>query len=169
MCFKITLQRFRERQVNMKRISDECFVKTKPNKDNVIAIKICNGEMLFIGWMENAESYSIQLALNRENCRLDILDVIGEGDLNGSVNELRKKSLYVAITTSDGYNNLTVIDNEDGSSDKSYETFLSFINKNCSEEDHDIFELTEKELIDICDVLINGEYIFVVDDFAKNI
>ena len=49
----------------MKRISDELFV-TGENRtyslDDVIAIRIQDGEFYFLGWMENAECYSIQWA-----------------------------------------------------------------------------------------------------------
>ena len=45
----------------MKRISDELFV-TGENRtyslDDVIAIRIQDGEFYFLGWMENAERYS---------------------------------------------------------------------------------------------------------------
>lgn len=46
----------------MKRIIDELFV-TEENRgyslDDIIAIRIQNGEFYFLGWMENAERYSI--------------------------------------------------------------------------------------------------------------
>ena len=156
MCFKITLQRFRERQVNMKRISDECFVKTKPNKDNVIAIKICNGEMLFIGWMENAESYSMQISRNIDKCKLDKSELISVG------------KLYETITSSDWYKRLIIID-ENSCKDikQDYKDFITYV-EDKYDGDHDIFEMTEEEFVDICDALADGDYVFVISDFVKN-
>ena len=142
----------------MKRISDECFVKTKPNKDNVIAIKICNGEMLFIGWMENAESYSMQISRNIDKCKLDKSELISVG------------KLYEVITSCDGYNCLTTIYDDETSGreiKQDYEDFLTYVEEKY-DGDHDIFEMTEEEFVDICDVLTDGDYVFVISDFVKN-
>ena len=60
----------------MKRISDELFV-TGENRtyslDDVIAIRIQNDEFYFLGWMENAECYSIQWAKSNPKIERDLL------------------------------------------------------------------------------------------------
>lgn len=60
----------------MKRIIDELFV-TEENRgyslDDIIAIRIQNGEFYFLGWMENAECYSIQWAKSNSKIERDLL------------------------------------------------------------------------------------------------
>lgn len=60
----------------MKRIIDELFV-TEENRgyslDDIIAIRIQNGEFYFLGWMENAERYSIQWAKSNSKIERDLL------------------------------------------------------------------------------------------------
>ena len=77
----------------MKRISDELFV-TGENRtyslDDVIAIRIQDGEFYFLGWMENAEHYSIQWAKSNSKIERDLL--------------IASDDVYDAITSCKDYN-----------------------------------------------------------------
>ena len=77
----------------MKRISDELFV-TGENRtyslDDVIAIRIQDGEFYFLGWMENAERYSIQWAKSNSKIERDLL--------------IASDDVYDAITSCKDYN-----------------------------------------------------------------
>ena len=48
----------------MQRLSDDTFKFMKYNTDNIIGIRIKDGEFYFLAWMENAEHYRIQQAMN---------------------------------------------------------------------------------------------------------
>lgn len=77
----------------MKRIIDELFV-TEENRgyslDDIIAIRIQNGEFYFLGWMENAERYSIQWAKSNSKIERDLL--------------IASDDIYDAITSCKDYN-----------------------------------------------------------------
>lgn len=77
----------------MKRIIDELFV-TEENRgyslDDIIAIRIQNGEFYFLGWMENAERYSIQWAKSNSKIERDLL--------------IASDDVYDAITSCKDYN-----------------------------------------------------------------
>lgn len=138
----------------MKRISDEKFIETQPDKDRVIALKVEKGEFYFVGWMENAPNYDMQIAMDALRCKLDREYLIGGGDL------------FETIQSCDGYNNMYVsrsIRERDA-----YRKFLSYIK--CYErsgqentDDHDIFQVTTDEIIDLIDALRDGEYIFIIE------
>lgn len=107
--------------------------------------------------MECAENYNIVIANHPERNPLD-LDSFSYPD-----------SLYNDIVNSDGYNDCSLI-----SSNDPYKEFLSWIR--CYEkdlardkDDHDIYWLKESELYAIVDTLRNGDYIFIIDDFGKDI
>lgn len=141
----------------MIRIDDGTFKETKPDMDNIIAIRIQNDNIYFLGWMECAENYNIVIANHPERNPLD-LDSFSYPD-----------SLYNDIVNSDGYNDCSLI-----SSNDPYKEFLSWIR--CYEkdlardkDDHDIYWLKESELYAIVDTLRNGDYIFIIDDFGKDI
>ena len=55
----------------MLRMSDDYFVVKEPKKDSVIAVRIKNGEFYFLGWMEDAETYDMQIALHPDKNQLD--------------------------------------------------------------------------------------------------
>lgn len=60
----------------MKRLNDESFInmsKTERNftPDDVIAIRVIDGEFYFVGWMEDADSYAIQIAADPMKCKLE--------------------------------------------------------------------------------------------------
>lgn len=74
----------------MKRISDETFKNSNFNYDDIVSIRIENGEFYFLGWMENGERYKIQMLQDYTKGKLDFDDV-----LCGSI--------YNAVTTCDGY------------------------------------------------------------------
>ena len=54
----------------MIRIGDGNFIQNEPYMDTVVAIRIEKGEYYFLGWMEEAENYNIQIAKHPENCLL---------------------------------------------------------------------------------------------------
>lgn len=141
----------------MIRINDDTFKETEPIMDNVIAIRIQKGNIYFLGWMECAENYNIMIANHPERNLLD-LDSFSDAE-----------SLYNSIVSCDGYNNCSLI-----SSNDPYKEFLSWIK--CYEKDeitdtsdHEIFCFTSPELYAIVDSLRDGDYIFIIDDFGKDI
>ena len=152
----------------MKRLSDEAFVgMQKGSYDKIIAIRIEDGDFYFLGWMEDAENYAIQIPVNSYSCMLDRDAVVGCGDI------------ISAIESCDGYNNILYDWEMDSSGNvlhganekylNAYDCFLSYVN--CYEkdglsdpDDHDIFCLNADEFNNIIDALRNGDYIFVLDD-----
>lgn len=119
----------------MRRMSDGAFIAAQPDMDDIYAIRIEDGKYYFLGWMENAEKYNIQIANHPENCLLDDLCF------------WNKSCLYDSVTGCDGYNDLTLIKSE-----APYKEFLSYLKsfeKNCSSEkdDHEIFLVSEEELL----------------------
>lgn len=136
----------------MKRISDEKFIEMQPDKDRVIALKVEKEEFYFVGWMENAPNYDMQIAMDALRCKLDREYLIGGGDL------------FETIQSCDGYNNMYVFrDLKDA-----YRKFLSYIkcyerNGRKNIDDHDIFQVTEDEIIGLIDALRDGEYIFIIE------
>ena len=134
----------------MLRMSDDYFVVKEPKKDSVIAVRIKNGEFYFLGWMEDAETYDMQIALHPEKNQLDE-DWFCD-----------KRCLYNAVTSCPGYNEMILVKDE-----SPYRKFLSYMenyerNHKRDEDDHDIFYLTEKELYMIYDSLRDGDYVFVI-------
>lgn len=153
----------------MERLSDGTFKEWKPRRDSVVAVRVKDGEFYWIGWMEDAENYAIQIANNIDNCMLD-RNMLVEG----------YAGLYDAIIKCAGYNDVTYYweKNSDGELinkseleyDSEYDRFLSFVrcyerNGKSDEDDHDIFWLTSQEIVDIHDALRDGDYVFVVDKF----
>lgn len=150
----------------MKRISDELFITEHFDLDNIIAIRIENGEFYFLGWMENAEHYSIQMMSNYHSAKLDRDLVLGD-------------SLYNAITTSEGYDQHVfyawimddhgkLVQKGDLEYDSPYARFLSFIrnyerNGISDQNDHDIFCISKEEFRQVMDALRDGDYVFVID------
>ena len=150
----------------MKRLSDKKFIEMKPDMDKVVAIRIKNGDFYFIGWMEEAEQYSIQIADDINKCMLDRSELI----VNGNV--------YEAITHCNGYDNLryvwekdstgNLINTDDRKYDNAYQRFLSFVkcyerNGVASENDHDILLISEDEISNVSDLLRDGDYVWIVE------
>lgn len=157
----------------MKRISDAKFVEIQPNKDKVIAIRIKNEKFYFLGWMENAEHYAIQLARNPYECQID-------------KGYIMLGSIFKAIESCEGYNNMVYAgevndiifawEEKDTKTPKSkdefsnpYDEFLFYVNNYrlhgvYNKSDHDIFILSNEELSDVCDALRDGDYIFIIND-----
>ena len=132
----------------------------------MVAIRIKNGDFYFIGWMEEAEQYSIQIADDINECMLDRSELI----VNGNV--------YEAITHCNGYDNLryvwekdstgNLINTDDRKYDNAYQRFLSFVkcyerNGVASENDHDILLISEDEISNFSDLLRDGDYVWIVD------
>lgn len=139
----------------MKRYSDEKFINSRHDKDKVIALRVKNGEFYFIGWMEDAENYAMQIAKNVDSCELCRDTVVGMGDI------------YVAITNCEGYNNVYNISQSDSKDYiNEYEMFLSFVKpyerNGVSDGDHDIFILSKDEFSSISDALRDGDYVFML-------
>lgn len=154
----------------MERLNDEQFINTGYDMDDVIAIRIKNGEFYFIGWMENAEKYKIQMMPCVDKALL-------ERDL------IMSEELYMAITTVPGYDRMDIvyevddagnpIKEEDKKYTNAFDRFLSFVknyerNGVSDNEDHDIFVTNCKELSMICDALRDGDYVFIVEDLSRN-
>lgn len=137
----------------MIRLSDAVFISSEPGCDSVIAIRIKNGEYYFLGWMEDAENYNYVMAKHPEINLLD-RDCFSNAD-----------SLYCSIIDCYGYN-----DTYPSKTENPYADFLSNIkcyerNGKSDVEDHDIFSLIMDEIYSISDVLRDGDYVFVINDF----
>ena len=150
----------------MKRISDELFITDENREyglDDVIAVRIQNGDFYFLGWMENAERYSIQWAQSNFKIRRDFLVACDD--------------IYDAITSCKEYNRMendwlidekgNLLNDEDHKYRNAYEKFLSNINsyqrnRKSDPNDHDIFLMTQKEFGDCIDAFRDGDYVFVI-------
>lgn len=151
----------------MKRISDELFVTDENREyalDNVIAVRIQNGDFYFLGWMESAECYSIQWAKSDSKIERDLLIACDD--------------IYDAITSCKWYNNVendwlmdekgSLLNEENLKYQNAYEKFLSNINSyqrngKSDPNDHDIFLMTQREFGDCIDALRDGDYVFVIE------
>ena len=84
----------------MVKISDKAFAtipylpEGEVDKDNIYALRIDNGKIFFIGWMENAENYAIQMSNSVADSVLDKSKL-----LDGA-------SMYDCITSNPGYNDM---------------------------------------------------------------
>lgn len=154
----------------MRRLSDETFIKTKPEKDSVIGIRIKNGEFYFLGWMEDAAHYAIQIPCNVEKCQIERDQLMLASEC---------MDVVLAIENTEGYNVMqlywetdedgALLNPDDEKFKDPYSRFLSFINlyeRNgvSDPEDHDIFVTTAEEFAQVCDALRDGDYIFVFED-----
>ena len=151
----------------MKRISDELFI-TEENRgyslDDIKAIRTQNSEFYFLGWMENAERYSIQWVKLNSKIERDLL--------------IASDDVYDAITSCKDYNKVendwlmddkgNLLTKDDHEYRNPYEKFLSCINPyqrngKSDSDDHDIFLMTQKEFGDCIDALRDGDYVFVIE------
>ena len=73
----------------MKRLNTDTFINGDINKDTIVALEINNGHIYFVGWMEDAESYSIQWAVDGNEIDTKVLRLT--------------EDLYHVITHSPGY------------------------------------------------------------------
>ena len=146
----------------MERISDETFCRGNYEYDKIIALHIQNDGYYFLGWMEDAQEYKIQMS------RYPWMYKLSEDDL--IVNE----NPYTAIIENPQFNCmecLYILDSngkpayDEDKNINAYEKFLSIANNHGSDsEDHDIFITTTHEFSDICDSLRPGDYVFIFDD-----
>lgn len=151
----------------MNRICDGTFLDSGFDYDDIVAIRIENGEFYFLGWMEDAEHYKIQMMTDYHLGKLERDSVLCS-------------SLYNAVTECDGYeqhvfyawivdDDGNVIQKQEQSYKNAYERFLSFVksyerNGISDADDHDIFCVTTEEFQGIADALRDGDYIFVMED-----
>lgn len=122
----------------MKRCSKKHFINSDFNKDNIVALRFKENTIQFLGWMENAENYTMQIG------RLSI-------DKDEFVN---CNNLCDLITHNEGYDKLCVI-NADADKNE-YAEFLSYMN------DAEIVITTQSELQSIWNLLRDGEYVFII-------
>lgn len=154
----------------MQRFSDDAFKRMKYAADNIVGIRIKDGEFYFLAWMEDAKHYRIQQAMDSDGYLLDRDIIINSGNL------------YDAITECDGYNNMyllyeldddgNLINEDDKQFENEYDKFLSLINcyernGKSDEDDHDIIILTKEEMISFFDVFRDGDYVFIVTDMYE--
>lgn len=127
----------------MKRLDTYTFINGDINKDKIVALEINNGHIYFIGWMEDAESYSIQWAGDENEIYANILRLT--------------KDLYHVITHSPGYDDFTY----DETTENEYKYFLECLNENI--QNIPILKLKTSELIALYDVLKDGIYVLVME------
>lgn len=151
----------------MQRISDELFVKQAYDLDKIVAVRVKDGEFYFLAWMENAPHYKIQQAMSSDGYLMDRGGLIFDGDIFSSVQATKEyNNMYLLYRTDDNGN---FEDEDDAKFQNAHEMFLTLVN--CYErngvsdvDDHDILMLSKDELSSICDMLRDGDYIFIVTD-----
>lgn len=156
----------------MKRLNDESFInmsKTERNftPDDVIAIRVIDGEFYFVGWMEDADSYAIQIAADPMKCKLERGAVIGCGDILGAIEGCGCYNRLSFDWLMDEKGN--VLCDKDTFFKNEYECFLSYVrayerNGFGISNDHDIFILSSEELASFIDTLRDGDYVFILKD-----
>lgn len=148
----------------MVKISDKAFAtipylpEGEVDKDNIYALRIDNGKIFFIGWMENAENYAIQMSNSVADSELDKNKL-----LDGA-------SMYDCITSNPGYNDMyyawekengKFINPADAACNNEYERFLTLIDSATGEKNHKIFCIIPSEIKYIIDSLRDGNYVFI--------
>lgn len=148
----------------MVKISDKAFAtipylpEGEVDKDNIYALRIDNGKIFFIGWMENAENYAIQMSNSVADSVLDKSKL-----LDGA-------SIYDCITSNPGYNDMyyackkengKFINPADAACKNEYERFLTLIDSATGEKNHKIFCIVPSEIKYIIDSLRDGNYVFI--------
>lgn len=127
----------------MKRLNTDTFINGDINKDTIVALEINNRHIYFVGWMEDAESYSIQWAVDGNEIDTKVLRLT--------------EDLYHVITHSPGYDDLTY----DETTGNEYEYFLECIDENI--QNIPILKLKTGELIALYDVLDDGIYVLIME------
>lgn len=151
----------------MIRLNDEKFLETKPNPDSVIGIRIKDGDIYFLAWMEDAPHYRIQQAADSDGYLLDRSKLTIDGDIYSCITETSQYNFMHLLYELDNDGNL--INEDDKEYECEYEMFLSLINPyerngEVHEGDHDILSLTQQELCAIVDMLRDGDYVLVIED-----
>lgn len=146
----------------MKRIDDKTFVRTQCNPDNVIGIRIKNGALYFLAWMEDAAYYKIQQAMCSDGYLLNKATLVSEGDIYACIQETKEyNSMYLLYELDDEEN---LINDEDKVFANAHDKFLSIINCKENTHEHTILLLTPKELAEVCDLLGDGDYILIMEN-----
>ena len=151
----------------MQRISDELFVKQEYDPDKIVAVRVKDGEFYFLAWMENAPHYKIQQAQSSDGYLMDRTGLVVDGDIFETVQATKEyNNMYLLYCTNDDGE----FENEDDAQyQNAHEMFLTLVN--CYErngvsdvDDHDIIMLSKEELSMICDMLRDGDYVFIIED-----
>lgn len=141
----------------MRVINDREFIKEEFDKDSIIAFKICENRIYFVGWMEDAEHHYMQIPMDYRKCRLDINAFKDIG------REINMKNIYDIIFQTDGYDNMYLF-GEGYTSEKQnenpYQEFLSHIESEYLNE-HKIIQCRIGEFREFYKLLKNGTYIFM--------
>ena len=151
----------------MIRLNDEKFLETKPNPDSVVGIRVENGKLYFLAWMEDAPHYRIQRAADSDGYLLDETTLFFTGDIYSCVTETSQYNFMYLLYELDDDGN--IVNEDDKEYDSEYEMFLSLIkpyekNGVADEEDHNILVLSQDELCILCDLLRDGDYILVIEE-----
>lgn len=108
--------------------------------------------------------------MSSDGYMLDRSDLIITGDIFTCIQETKEYNSMILLYTTDENDNL---ENEDDEQfDNAYEKFLTLVNcyeRNgvVDEDDHDILMLTQEEISSFCDMLRDGDYIFMIEDSEK--
>lgn len=133
------------------------FLYDKPYYNNIIALRVQDEKVYFVGWMEDAENYKISW-MNKGN-ELDLSSL------------LLNYNLYKEITELPGYNTMeygwktdddgNVISEEE--SEDEYQAFIDLLN-----DGYKIFDIGKYEICDIIDSLKDGDYVFIIEGFGTD-
>lgn len=146
----------------MKRLSDNEFILSQTNMDNIYGIRIMDGEFYLMGLMEDAESYRIKKSMHCDGDFLERDHLISTGEILTDENMPARFAILFELDDNGRPKEEYIKDCENA-----YAYFLQLLRpytrNGVSDGDHDIFMLTKNEFSAICDALRDGDYIFIVE------
>ena len=149
----------------MKTITDNTFLKEQYNLESIVGVRIYNGNIYFLAWMEDAIDYKIQKVMNHAGYLLDKTSLMLDGDIFTCIaNTVDYEDLYSLYEVDENQN---PIHEEDKAFANTYEKFLSLMKYKLNTKEHIIILLTQAELAGlcgVCEILRDGDYIFVISN-----
>lgn len=151
----------------MKTISDKKFIKKQYDRDSIVALRIKNDNLYFLAWMENAEHYKIQKAIDTDEYLLDKHTMLITKNVFYTIlNNTQYNCMYLLYETDDNHK---LINDHEKSFKNEYEQFLTLVENGASSDitnkpEHNILMLTQKEFCSICNILKDGDYVFIFKD-----
>lgn len=133
------------------------FLYDKPYYNNIIALRVQDEKVYFVGWMEDAKNYKISW-MNKGN-ELDLSSLLLNYNLYKEITELPGYNTmeYGWETDDDGH----VISEEE--SEDEYQAFIDLLN-----DGYKIFGIGKYEICDIIDSLKDGDYVFIIEGFGTD-
>ena len=146
----------------MRKINDSIFVTMQYDPDKIVGIRVYNGDLYFIAYMEDAVHYKIKQAMNSNGYLLDKTALLLDGDIFTCIENIEHYNHMYILYELDDEENLICEDDKDFLN--AHDKFLSLLNYKWNKEEHEIFILTQKELAGLCDALHDGDYVFILTE-----